>query len=398
MSRARRRPRRHRAARRRPPPEHEPAGPDPLALHDAQRDAHDRRRERGDDHRADDRRRGVGDDAGGRDEPESTSIVQNADCLARASPERRSRSSDSSSRVRRWFSGRTRSRRPMSMARVCRCAAAGGDPGRPGGPGEPPTGPAAAAPVTSTQEVVMGRRAPSSHRQPCSSGTSRGARPRVLHLAPRPTPHPPRRRRATAPATPEAPRPAGRRPRHQPTRARRHPCPPGSRSTRQLADLPPPRGRPRQHRRRAGGAAPGFDRVVWQFAGAGARPTACTTSTAHLGGQRRRRRRGRRRLPRGRRHDGRRPRRRPRGRPERLPRLAGGHGRRGGERDLRRVRGLRTVVRGVRGRERPFGVSVLGNPTRLVVDSTGLSSGASAQVDLPVPRRVRWSVTQPIAA
>ena len=52
--------------------------------------------------------------------PESTSIVQNADCLARASPERRSRSSVSSSRVRRWLSGRTTSRSPMSMARVCR--------------------------------------------------------------------------------------------------------------------------------------------------------------------------------------------------------------------------------------------------------------------------------------
>ena len=52
--------------------------------------------------------------------PESTSIVQKADCLARVSPERRSRSSVSSSRVRRWLSGSTMSRSPMSMARVCR--------------------------------------------------------------------------------------------------------------------------------------------------------------------------------------------------------------------------------------------------------------------------------------
>ncbi len=44
-------------------------GPDPLALHDAEGDAHDRRRERGDDHRPDDRGRGVGEHARGRDDP-----------------------------------------------------------------------------------------------------------------------------------------------------------------------------------------------------------------------------------------------------------------------------------------------------------------------------------------
>ena len=51
------------------PEEHEAAGPDPLALHDAERDAHDRRRERGDDHRPDDRGRGVGQHARRRDDP-----------------------------------------------------------------------------------------------------------------------------------------------------------------------------------------------------------------------------------------------------------------------------------------------------------------------------------------
>ena len=69
--------------------------------------------------------------------PESTSIVQNADCFARVSPDRRSRSSDSSSRVRRWFSGRTRSRRPMFMAPSMPSAAAGGRWVRGDAPGRP---------------------------------------------------------------------------------------------------------------------------------------------------------------------------------------------------------------------------------------------------------------------
>ena len=112
--------------------------------------------------------------------PDSTSIVQNADCLARVSPDRRSRSSESSSRVRRWFSGRTRSRRPMfmapSMPRTRR------PPARPGG--DAPGGPTVASrrcSGTHTGTVETGgRHALVSHRQQPRRTVPGGPRPRGL--------------------------------------------------------------------------------------------------------------------------------------------------------------------------------------------------------------------------
>ena len=105
---------------------HEPARPDPLALHDAERDAHDRCRERRDDHRPDHRGRGVGQHAGRRDDrPRARASSRTPTAWPGCRPTRRSRSSVSSSRVRRWFSGRTRSRRPMFMAPSMPLAARG---------------------------------------------------------------------------------------------------------------------------------------------------------------------------------------------------------------------------------------------------------------------------------
>ena len=253
---------------------------------------------------------------------ESTSMVQNADCLARVSPDLRSRSSDSSSRVRRWFSGSTRSRRPMFMAlsMPVRRPAAPGTAVRPRpaaalarasrrGPGPPRR-------YRRDQEVTMGpsRTVIADRTLAVVVATS------VVALAlagctsdPEPTPMPTVSfDSTTAPATPTAIGVADRASSPSPSAsatAARHPCRPGSRSTRRAR-----RPSPTSAARIGGigvvrvGHHTGFDRVVWQFPGSG-RPDlpGALRRRAHGRRQRRRRRRGRRRLPRGDDHDGRHP-------------------------------------------------------------------------------------------
>ena len=306
--------------------------------------------------------------------PESTSIVQNADCFARVSPDRRSRSSDSSSRVRRWFSGRTRSRRPMFMAPSMPLAVAEGRRVRRTRPGEPRRAPFGRTAGTVERDRRSPWQVPHHRRQHRHRAVVPGARPRGL-LG----------RRAADPDAdpvlrPHRPPPPARAPPRRPST----PTPTSSASPSGTASvpagfslddvsstaLPEPRWRPRGDRRGAGGPAhrlrPGGVAVPRHRA---ARPSRCTTSTSRLAD-------GsgdvvdvpRRRLPRGDDQLGRHPR-----------------GQRAAARNASAASLAGTVVAqarpvyggfeavgqafvGVRGRERPFKVTVLTNPTRLVVD------------------------------
>ena len=182
--------------------------------------------------------------------PDSTSIVQKADCFARVSPERRSRSSESSSRVRRWFSGRTRSRRPMFMAPSMPLGRAAGArlpatrrasrTGRTGARRVPSRrrrstwaalAPPARLPCCPSWRVALAGCTDDSPPSPTPSGssTSGSTRPRPAR-APPPPPRP-----SSATATGTASVPAG-----------------FSLDEVSLAHLPEPRRRPRRDRGRAG--------------------------------------------------------------------------------------------------------------------------------------------------
>ena len=210
---------------------------------------------------------------------ESTSMVQNADCLARVSPERRSRSSDSSSRVRRWFSGSTRSRRPMFMAPSMPPSAAGWPRGSGGSrPGE------TAAGRPSARRYRRGaRRSSCPHltappaRSPCcrslrspSAGCSDDG-----HAEPDADPvvdgtsrqHP-----GTEPPSPHAPSPTGTASPSGSAVAERHGIGAGRLLARRGQLARASRTSVATSARSAAvrvGGHPGYDRVVWQFPGSG---------------------------------------------------------------------------------------------------------------------------------
>src|SRR6478735_12417250 len=95
----------------------------------------------------------------------SSSMVQYADRFESRSPSLRSRSEVSSSNVRRWFCGSTRARMAVSMAPVCRRAAAAGrgSPDRQG----TGTGPARARPTIGRMPELLVRDATAADAAAC---------------------------------------------------------------------------------------------------------------------------------------------------------------------------------------------------------------------------------------
>ncbi len=158
-----------------------------LALHEGEGGAHDRRRQRRDDHGADDGRGGVGDEPGARDArgehehgPEGRSLRERV-ALVEVEV------GVSSSKVRRCRSGSTRARMAVSMAPVCWRTTARVGVSR-------PSGPVAKAPsIGAMPDRPVLPDLPARPRCPC--------RPAGSCVTPRPTTRP-RARPSTRPTSP----------------------------------------------------------------------------------------------------------------------------------------------------------------------------------------------------